>query len=399
MSTDVSAKAVPEFNPVILRWTRNCAAVTIEGAAKRANVKPERVREWESAENQSQPTVRQARNLARLYGRSLMELFREDIPPICEPTEIPDFRLFDDAERDIDNPLLRSIQLWAETQRINALDLYEHVGEAPPDIPDGFFASVDQEVESRAASIRKKLEYPLEQQVELKRDNRRNIPIRLRQTIERIGVLTLRSTGILNIRVRGFCLASFPLPTIVFGSESYAAQSFTLLHELAHILLRQSAIVGPWTQQGGDRTKRRVENWCNRFAGAFLMPAEAVDERLRPSGTPKASIEDEVLSDLAEFFGVSEHAMLIRLVHMNRVSASFYWDVKKPIFDEQARHIKSFGRAPYYGSRYRNAQGDLYTSLVLEAWSLGRITGHNAAEYMGIKRLQHLNDIRDHFTI
>jgi hypothetical protein len=33
----------------------------------------------------------------------------------------------------------------------------------------------------------------------------------------------------------------------------------------------------------------------------------------------------------------------------------------------------------------------------MEAWGTDRITNHNAAEFMGIKNLRHLNDIRQHF--
>ena len=71
--------------------------------------------------------------------------------------------------------------------------------------------------------------------------------------------------------------------------------------------------------------------------------------------------------------------------------------MKRPEFLQQEREFKGGGRAKYYGTRYRSAHGDLYTGLVLEAWGEGQITNHNAAEFMGIKNLRHLNDIRDDF--
>jgi hypothetical protein len=39
----------------------------------------------------------------------------------------------------------------------------------------------------------------------------------------------------------------------------------------------------------------------------------------------------------------------------------------------------------------------MYTGLVLEAWSSGIITNHNAAEFMGIKNIAHLEEIRSRF--
>jgi hypothetical protein len=91
--------------------------------------------------------------------------------------------------------------------------------------------------------------------------------------------------------------------------------------------------------------------------------------------------------------------MLIRLVHLGYVERRYYWDVKKPQFDEEEANFQNFGRASYYGKRYKNALGGLYTGLVMEAWANGRITNHHAAQYMGIKNLQRLYDIRDRFGV
>jgi len=89
--------------------------------------------------------------------------------------------------------------------------------------------------------------------------------------------------------------------------------------------------------------------------------------------------------------------MLIRLVNLGYVSEAYYWETKKPQFDRDEEHFKGFGLPKYYGRRYEGSVGDLYTGLVLEAWNSGRITNHNAAEYMGIANFKHLNDIRDNF--
>jgi hypothetical protein len=130
------------------------------------------------------------------------------------------------------------------------------------------------------------------------------------------------------------------------------------------------------------------------------MPSEQIHAIAgAPPTTPEKTFPDAELSRLADIFRVSPHAMIIRLVHLGFVEARYYWDVKKSEFDAADREYKSFGRSPYYGSRYKSAQGDLYTALVLEAWGAGRITNHNAAQFMGIKNLSHLYDIRDRFAV
>jgi hypothetical protein len=90
--------------------------------------------------------------------------------------------------------------------------------------------------------------------------------------------------------------------------------------------------------------------------------------------------------------------MLIRLVHLQYVAPEYYWDEMRPKFLQQEAEFKGEGKAPYYGTRYRNTYGDTYTAMVLNGWGNGRITNHNAAELMGIKNLSHLFDIRDNFS-
>jgi len=383
----------PQFTPAIFRWARERAGFSAEGAAQKLGVPPQSISDWENNDGTLTPTVKQARDLAALYGRSFLELFLPAPPDLPEPELIPDFRLY----RGVDDPgetrELVDAQLWAETQRENALDLYSEIGEEPPEFP--VRATVAGDVEGFASLIREAMQFPIEQQAgRLTVAQRAQIPGLIRDRIESLAVLTLRRSDLKRYGVRGFCIAKFPLPVIVFTSESPNAQAFTLLHELGHVLIQQSAISGAIPRQGGDANVRRVETWCNSFAAAFLMPRATVLARYPIPNEPRETIDDAQVDELAAYFGVSPHAMLIRLVELGYVAPSYYWDVKKPIFDETEREFKAFGRPKFYGRRYSSSLGTLYTSLVMEAWGMGRITNHNAAEFMGIKKLSHLHDIR-----
>ena len=384
-------------NPRVLRWARNRAGKSLEQAARSAGVTPEVLAAWEQDPAERTPTVRQARMLAESYRCAFLEFFLPAPPEIAEPILIPDFRLYRGGQPPAATRELIDIQAWAEMQRTNALDLLAELAERPPEVPDAIFVTTESDVEAASARARAILTFPLAEQVDLPKQERENLVALLRRRIESLGILTLRRADLHKVRVRGFCLAEFPLPVIVFGSEAPAAQCFTLAHEFAHVLIRQSAISGSIPREGGSPTARQTEEWCNRFAGAFLLPHEAIAQVIPRPKVPANNFSDEILRKLAEHFGVSGHAMLIRLVHLSYVRAEYYWDVKRPEFDAADEEYKRFARSKYYGSRYRAALGDLYTSLVLEAWSAGRITNHHAAEYMGIKNLAHLNAIRDNF--
>ncbi len=381
----------------MLRWARRTAGVSKAAAAQRIAVKEEQLAEWEKPNPEKAPTVKQARDLANLYKRSFLEFFRPEPPTLPDPTQVPDFRLFPAVPEPSALHKLKEIVLWAEAQKANTLDLIAEVGDTPPIIPDALFTTPNVDYEWAAANAREAIKFPVEKQVGRNDAERRQIPTELRRKIESLGILILRRTDLGQLHVRGFCIVEFPLPVIVIGKDTITAQAFTLAHEFAHVLICQSAISGHLPRTGGDKEKRKVEEWCNRFASAFLMPREAVADYITPPEAPYEEMPDHVLHHAALYFGVSDHAMLIRLVHLGYVTADYYWSVKKPQFDEWERTHKDRGRSKYYGSRYRNTQGDLYTGLVLEAWATGRITGHHAAEYMGIKNIQHMYDIRDYY--
>jgi Zn-dependent peptidase ImmA (M78 family) len=292
---------------------------------------------------------------------------------------------------------VQEIQQWAETQRINALDLFSELGEQPPDIAPNLFKTGDANPDVSAAEIRETIGFPTQQQLHLSKSDLGSLPTLMREKFEALGILTLRHTDLKRFGIRGICLAEFPLPVIVFRDEAPTAQAFTLANELGHVLIKQSGITGP---RHVEYEREPVERWCDKFAAAFLMPSDVVTNMMGPiRARPIHQVADEDLNRIAAAFRVSPHAMLIRLVHLGYVKAAYYWETKKPEFDASEREYRRCGRAKYYGVRYKSALGDLYTGLVLEAWATGKITNHNAAEFMGIKNINHLFAIRDNFRV
>ena len=264
------------INPAVLRWARDWAGFDINTAATRAGVDPDRLIEWERDATESSPTVRQARILADLYERPFLEFFQARAPQLKRPELIPDFRLYRDAVSPRQRLEFEKLQAWAETQRDNALDLFAEIGEEPPAFPSVLYSTVQSNVEDAAYRARNVLAFPIIEQLAIRSDDRERIPTIIREKIERAGVLTLREAGLKRLRARGFCIAEFPLPVIVFGGESPKAQAYTLMHEFGHLMLQQSAISGAITRMGGSPGVRATEKWCNKFAAAFLMPREQV---------------------------------------------------------------------------------------------------------------------------
>jgi Zn-dependent peptidase ImmA (M78 family)/DNA-binding XRE family transcriptional regulator len=385
------------YNPAVLAWARTRAGLLEDEVAERVHVDVAKLHSWEAGS--TAPTVRQGRSLAKIYGRPFLEFFSRSVPEIPDVDLVPDFRMYTGKTSADDVFQLKEIQRWAEEQRTNTLALFDEIGEQPPILSSNLKFSVSDDAENAAAIAREALSFPVEEQLALRSDKASSFPNILRDHIESMGILVLKETKLSQYRARGICLFASPLPVIVFASEAPSAQAFTLAHEFGHVLLGQSGISGNNGEDIANKSAaKEVENWCNRFSASLLIPRRALSAYFTKPNAEQQSIPRETLKFLAEKFKVSQHAMLLRLVSLGYVQESFYWRVMRPVFLQEEANYKPFGRSPYYGKRYVNRLGRLYTGLVLDAWGSGAITSHNAAEYMGIDNLTHLVDIRGDFA-
>ena len=80
----------------ILKWARETARISIEDAAKKVSVSPERLLTWENGNDY--PTIRQAKILAKSYRRPLSLFFLPEIPKDFQPLQ--DFRRNDSKKLD-----------------------------------------------------------------------------------------------------------------------------------------------------------------------------------------------------------------------------------------------------------------------------------------------------------
>ena len=370
--------------------------MAVDEVAKKANVTGQKILDWEAGT--SKPTARQGRILAQCYNRHFLEFFSDTIPKVKDVQLVPDYRSFSPASgaRQEDRRSLEAVQEWAEEQRLNALALIDEMGDSPPLFSKNLKFDVGFDVEIAAGVSREAIGFSVKEQLEIKKSDIHTFPKILRDKIEEMGVLVLKESQITKFGVRGICFFANPLPVIVFGNESPSAQAFTLSHEFAHVLLGESGISG---QSLLEKTSdhKTIEDWCNRFASAFLVPKSVLEGHIKKPKSPAEHIDPDKLRHLAAIFSISPHAMLIRLIRLGYVDQDFYWKKMRSFFLAEEENHKSFGKPQYYGKRYIGSRGRFYTGLVMSAWSEGYITAHNAAEYMGIKNFKHLQDIRGEY--
>ncbi len=377
--------------PALLRWARETAGLTREEAAQKIGVKPERLAGWE-AEPAWRPTVVQLRKASHVYRRPLAVFF---LPaPPAQPAPLHDFRRLPADAATRSSPELLLEMRRARRRRAVALELLEDLGRPHPEFP--LRAALDDDAEEMAQRARAWLQVPLEMQTRWTADY--DALNGWLAALEARGILVFQTGEVPIGEMRGFSLNEHILPVIVLNAkDAPRGRVFTLMHELTHVMLSRGGVCDPLLVGRQARTAdERVEMYCNRVAGAILVPRDTLLTHPSVAATrgPR-EWPDDTLKQLAEQFAVSREVILRRMVILGRATDDFYerkraeYLARYRQLAEQAREREGF--PPFYRILVRD-NGREYTRLVLEAFDRQRITAADVSDYLGTS-LKHLGDI------
>jgi len=377
--------------PTVLKWARESIGASLDDAAKRANVTEDRIASWERGE--AEPTVAKLRDLAKLYQRPLAVFFLPE-PPRDFDT-LRDFRkLPGQMDHSWSRPLHKVYRRAIEQQDV-IVDLLEAEGMEPEvSIPS---ATLDMDPENVAAVARNALDIDLTTQLSWRTPDESFSA--WMAAVEELGVFVLRTSDVQMSEMRGFSIGSGAIPIIVLNAlDSRRGQTFTLLHEFVHLMLREGGLCNLLEPDSG--ASRQVERFCNAAAGAILMPASSFidNDAVRPTGIREW--DEDVLSQLSARYGASKEAVLRRLVTLNRASWDFYLARRQrylEVYDEQReeekiRRRQQSGGPPPYRMVVRD-RGRPYVRLVLDAYHRDIITPSNLSRLLGLK-LKHLSALQ-----
>lgn len=360
-----------EVKPDLLRWALDRSRMDTDTARYATFSR------WASGEGLP-VTFKQLETFAHATHTPLGYLFLDE-PPI-EEVPIPDFRTLGNQGVSQPSPnLLDTIheaqarQDWyrryAAEQELPALRMFGSV-------------SIGTPAETVADEIRRELDFGMDRRARFG-----SWEVALRQlidSIERTGVLVMVSgiVGSNTHRVldpdefRGFALGD-PLASLVFvnGADTKSAQIFTLIHELAHIWLGESALSDA---QMAGQTASDHEQWANRVAAEVLVPISAIRSDYR--GEPDVG----ELERLARVYKVSTLVVLKR-IH----DAGFLpWNPYRARYEEELDRVKELARA----SRESGSGGNYYYTQPLRV-------GQTFARAVIVDAMEGRTLYRDAFTL
>lgn len=377
----------------MLTWARERARVTVKDAAKAASVEPDVLVSWEAGHDA--PTLSKLRQLAACYHFPLAIFYLPEPPTDFAP--LRDFRRLPDAGSPDVGPNLAFHIRSAYERREVALELQEELREASPAFQ--LRATLSDDVDELGRTIRAFLGVSPEQQ---KKAASRNRGFDFwRRRIEEKGVLVFVVSGphyaVELSEMRGFAIAKHPLPVIVINGKdnSQGGRCFTLLHELAHIILGESALSNGSGEFDTPPAERQVERFCDAVAAATLMPRDLILAFPEAKAAGERTWEDEELSRLAHAMGVSRQALLIRFITLRRASWVFYRTKAAQYENERRAAAEGEAKKPAPTKRpvmLMSWNGRSYTGLVLRSYYDQRITLNDVSSYLGAK-IKHIPDL------
>jgi Zn-dependent peptidase ImmA (M78 family)/transcriptional regulator with XRE-family HTH domain len=317
-------------------------------------------------------TFGQLRRVADYFGRGVL-FFLDREPADANVIHTPQFRSLANQKVEL-SPKLKTLIERVERQREVFLTLQEDLqDEVPryerPKIPRR------NDLAGAAAAVRKWLGL-----------GAANDFTSYRNAVQAKGILVFRSNGYhgkwqipKESPILGFALFDPRCPVIVVRKERWETrQSFTLMHELAHIVLHQTSSIDDATD---FQSHEGHEQEANMFAGHLLVPEVFLDQ----------INDDERPADVADFdtwlrpqwlkWTVSTEVILRRLLDSGRLPQEDYlnyraWRDRQPASEEAG------GSRAYRHREPMHIFGDGYVRTVLDSLSGRRITLTRASAYL-----------------
>jgi Zn-dependent peptidase ImmA (M78 family) len=394
------------ITPAVLIWARQTAGFSLAEAARRLKITEERLAAWEDANNADAPSIPQLRKLAALFKRPLAVFYLPEAPPRF--AVMRDLRRLPGTGARSYSPAVQLEIRAANERRELALELAADLEQKVQKFT--LTATMEEDAETVGGRIRTALGVTMDLQLRW-RDNEGRAGFNAwRNRIENLGVLVFQTTRFSSNEASGFAIVAETLPVIAVNrNDALTRRTFSLLHELAHLMIRVSGVSELATDVNRPPEDQRIEVFCNSVAAAALIPRDVLlaDARVVVQGTRSEQWSDAEIRDLAYQFGVSREALLRRLLTLNRTTEAFYARKRAQFiaeFDESQKRKKE--KAAESEMKRNMPQetvsnfGRRLVNMLLDNYHQDRMTLSEVSGYLGLKvkhvpRLEELSGFRD----
>ena len=283
----------------------------------RTKLNADKVALWLDSSDQALPTIKQAKAIANCIHVPFAGLYMNpsDIPLKQIPSVKNMRTMYGTYSEDNSALNIAMIDLLLERDFLISAgtELEQDAPPFVPCIPD----STDPIV--WANSIRSQFEISIEKQY--KCSSSRQFYVYLRNQIENKGVFIQCFTDVPLECARGFALYESTLPIIgVNDDDRPPAKSFTIIHELVHLMKRESSLCNDMTNTSQTLSE---EIFCNAVAGELLVPERALNITLK-NGQYVSPYSKEDILQISKHFSVSSDVIIRRMLDLNKIDQLEY---------------------------------------------------------------------------
>ncbi|MDE2994605.1 MAG: XRE family transcriptional regulator, partial [Chloroflexota bacterium] len=366
------------LQPSVLRWARERAGISPEELARKIQVKPERVVEWEKS---GRISIAQTDNLARSTHTPLGFLYLTEPP--TDQLSIPDFRTRRQSGEPPSPDLLETVESMQRRQSWMRDELIAE-GAEPLDFIGAWRA--DDAPQEVARAMRDAFRFG---------DHKASGKFawastlrRLRDQAEHAGVLVVVNSVVGNnthrrldpMEFQGFALVDEYAPLVfVNGADFKAAQMFTLAHELAHLLVGETGVS---LLQDFTPPNHATEQFCSQTAAEFLVPESELQHFW-----PTIEKEPDPYQAIAQRFKVSLLVAAHRTLDLDLIDRNAFADFYQKYRDQRwhkEKNSEQSGGNFWMTQRWR--VGARFGSAVARAVRENRLPYREAYNLTGLRR-------------
>ena len=403
---------MPAVNPEILVWARETAGLTLQDAAARGVAAVDRLAALERGDGE--PTRPTLVRMAKHYRRPLLAFYLSapparadrgaDFRTLTGPRSSETDALIDALVRNVrsrQQMVRAALEAEDEAEPLPFVGVLTRSGNAAPaaESPDNVFEPRPRSAPRLQRLAARHLSQVLGHDLNAARYHEQLTPAEafalLRSRAEDAGVFVLLKGNLgshhtaLPVEVfRGFAIADGVAPFVVINdNDSTPAWSFTLLHELVHLLLGQTGI-------SGAHAGTHVEQFCNNVAAEWMLPARTLDQIELVRDRDLAECRQRI-GEFAGSRNLSHTMVAYRLLRAGRIDQRTFdrlcsdfgerWRQQRDRRRANAR--ESEGGPDYYVVR-RHRVGQALLGFAHRMLESGALSTTKAARILGVKPAQ-----------
>jgi Zn-dependent peptidase ImmA (M78 family) len=364
-----------DVKPDFLLWACERAGRSIDELAERKSFS--KLPDWISGE--ARPTFKQLEKFAQATYTPFGYFFLPKPPE--ESVPIPDLRTVGNQYMGRPSPdLLDTIHAMQRRQAWLHEDLIECEAE-----PLDFVGSAQTADDSQGVGREMRRMVGLDDGWAAKVRTWQEAVSELRRAIEQLGVMAVINGVVGNNthrkldvgEFRGFALSDKYAPLVfVNGADAKSAQMFTLVHELAHIWLGESAL----TDTGLiSQPSQEIESWCDRAAAEFLVPAQELKSCWRD-----IRHEEKPFETLSRHFKISPIVAGRRAMDLRLVDRQTFFTFYEEYIVREHRLRPASGGGDFYNNQNMRV-GEKFATQVVLATKGGRLSFKEAYDLTGLR--------------